>query len=103
MFRETHYRFEEGTCAADPSRLSAKARARLEFSLQILQSTMERPPNFSCHGLHEWAMLYDGAEVRHGETVPLRLPGRTSILLSVPVPCAAATLTPSVSLHPGPR
>ncbi len=74
MFRETHYRFEEGTCAADPSRLSAKARARLEFSLQILQSTMERPPNFSCHGLHEWAMLYDGAEVRHGETVPLRLP-----------------------------
>ena len=90
MFRQPHYRFEEGTCSVDPARLTPKARTRLKFSLQILQSTAKRPPNFACHGLHEWAMLYDGAEVRHGETVPLRLPRKEidAVVHSRPLSCS---------------
>ena len=40
----------------------------------LLRATQDRPPNFACHGLHEWAMVYRGAMVRHRESVPLRLP-----------------------------
>ena len=90
MFRQTHYLFRQGTCSVDPTQLAPKARTRLKFSLQILQSTTKRPPNFACHGLHEWAMLYDGAEVRHGETVPLRLPRKEidAVVHSRPLHCS---------------
>ena len=90
MFRQTHYRFKEGTCSVDPAQLGPKARTRLKFYLQILQSTNKRPPNFACHGLHEWAMLYEGAEVRHGETVPLRLPRKEidTLVHSRPLCCS---------------
>ena len=74
MFQERHYRFEGGACSVDPARLEGKSRERLQFTLCLLRATQSRPPNFACHGLHEWAMVYRGMMVRHEKTVPLRLP-----------------------------
>jgi hypothetical protein len=64
----------DGWISADPSRLKAKERERLKWISELLESTRDRPPNFACHGLHEWAMVYQGKDVRHEKTSPLRLP-----------------------------
>jgi hypothetical protein len=56
-------------------RLKAFPGSRREFvdwAIHFLNSTAERPPNFSCFGLHEWAMVYRQPAIRHQE-VPLRL------------------------------
>ena len=74
LFREKHYRFAEGGCWADRDLLTDKARERLQFTKRLLEATQARPPNFACYGLHEWAMVYRGEQVRHRETAPLRLP-----------------------------
>ena len=68
------YRLLDGILIADPALLADKERARLRWIRELLIATRDRPPIFSCHGLHEWAMVYRGAEVRHGGTTPLRLP-----------------------------
>ena len=47
-------------------------RAFVDWAIHFLRSTAERPPNFSCFGLHEWAMVYRQPAIRHQE-VPLRL------------------------------
>jgi hypothetical protein len=54
--------------------LSEKERERLRWISELLEATRDRLPNFACHGLHEWAMVYRGKEVRHEKTTPLRLP-----------------------------
>ena len=63
----------EGGVAADPTRLSASRREGLRWLANFLHATTERPPQFGCAGLHEWAMVYRVAEVRHAAW-PLRLP-----------------------------
>ena len=68
------YRVEDDRAFADPGLLSDKERARLRWMRELLVATRDRPPVFSCHGLHEWAMVYRGEEVRHARTTPLRLP-----------------------------
>ena len=50
-------------------------RSRLDtiaFVADLLRATARRPAQLNCFGLHEWAMVYRSAEVRHGG-VPLRL------------------------------
>ena len=44
----------------------------LEWCHHYLTSIAERPPSFSCFGLHEWAMVYMADVVRHSQ-VPLRV------------------------------
>ena len=41
--------------------------ARLSLAIRILEGTGTRPAQFSCFGMHEWAMVYrvDPAAVRH--------------------------------------
>ena len=73
-FSERHYSVADGFLFADPGRLSAKERERLKWISELLAATRDRAPNFACHGLHEWAMVYRGKEVRHEKTTPLRLP-----------------------------
>lgn len=73
-FPARHYRFEDGWAELAPRQLTAKEGDRYRFILTLLRATQNRPPNFACHGLHEWAMVYRGLEVRHQESVPLRLP-----------------------------
>lgn len=59
---------------ADPRQLTGKERERLRWIAELLTATRDRAPNFACHGLHEWAMVYRGKDVRHEQTTPLRLP-----------------------------
>jgi hypothetical protein len=73
-FPERYYSRGNGRISLDPERLGAKERQRLRWIADLLEATADRPPNFACHGLHEWAMVYRGEEVRHGKTTPLRLP-----------------------------
>ena len=84
------YRIEDGRVIADPSLLGEKDRARLRWMRELLVATRDRPPVFSCHGLHEWAMVYRGDEVRHAGTTPLRLPQAEvdALVESRPVRCS---------------
>jgi hypothetical protein len=68
------YSLADGFLFADPEKLATKERERLGWIRGLLVATRERAPNFACHGLHEWAMVYRGKEVRHEKTTPLRLP-----------------------------
>lgn len=61
---------------ADVARYLAERADALDFMVRLLRSSSlaRRAPNFSCFGLHEWAMVYrlaPGAQ-RH-EDLPLRL------------------------------
>ncbi|HWA25258.1 MAG TPA: 3-methyladenine DNA glycosylase [Lacunisphaera sp.] len=59
----------------DPSAFDPKRRDTLVWLAGLLRATAERPPQFACFGLHEWAMVYRQApdEIRHGRW-PLRFP-----------------------------
>ncbi len=73
-FTGRYHAVAEGYVFADPARLTIKERERLGWIRELLVATGGRPPNFACHGLHEWAMVYKGRAVRHEGTTPLRLP-----------------------------
>lgn len=73
----------------DPQKLDEKTRQRLAFVLDLLQQTQDRRPSFSCFGLHEWAMVYRGKEVRHEATTALRLSQQEidNVVESRPIVC----------------
>lgn len=73
LYQRTPYRHIGNLVYADPAELSPKARARLHWIRELLSQTHNRLPVFSCHGLHEWAMIYRGSDVRHKNSTPLRL------------------------------
>ncbi len=73
-FATRHYSSRDGLLFADPALLTTKERLRLQWILELLEATQDRAPNFACHGLHEWAMVYRGKDVRHDGIAPLRLP-----------------------------
>jgi hypothetical protein len=61
--------------AGPGQRLRAFPANRLPFvdwAINFLSTIADRAPNFSCFGLHEWAMVYREPAIRHQE-VPLRL------------------------------
>ncbi|MEP4079271.1 3-methyladenine DNA glycosylase [Haloferula sp.] len=72
-FQRSPYRRVSNTVFSDPAGLSAKERARLFWIQDLLTQTQNRAPVFSCHGLHEWAMVYRGKDIRHETSTPLRL------------------------------
>ena len=88
-FSAKHYRIDGEIVFADPSLMDHKSRARLEWTVDMLRQTESRKGNFSCLGLHEWAMVYRGQEVRHEKTTPLRLPQSEidAIVESRPLTC----------------
>ncbi|GIH78882.1 hypothetical protein Plo01_53110 [Planobispora longispora] len=58
----------------DTAALLDRRGATVEWIARLLSATAARPAHFGCFGLHEWAMVYRAAEVRHGAW-PLRLGG----------------------------
>jgi len=72
-FGAPHYVRRAGTIVQDASALRPKDRVRLRWIRDLLEATSRRPPNLGCFGMHEWAMVYGGEELRHREIVPLRL------------------------------
>lgn len=73
-FSKRDYSISNGKIFADSSLLQEKPRERLRWIYELLVATRDRVPNFACHGLHEWAMVYRGTEIRHEKITPLRLP-----------------------------
>lgn len=66
------YRRQGDTWIADASKASV---SRLSLALRIVTGTQSRPAQFSCFGMHEWAMVYrtDPQQVRHNRH-RLRMP-----------------------------
>jgi hypothetical protein len=67
-------------------------RSRLDtvgFVAGLLRATAERPAQFGCFGMHEWAMVYRTDAVRHNR-VPLRLgpAGTDAVVESMPLRCS---------------
>ncbi|MEV7013587.1 3-methyladenine DNA glycosylase [Streptosporangium sp. NPDC051022] len=56
----------------DTSALMDRRGPTVEWIARLLTATAARPAYLGCFGLHEWAMVYKTAEVRHG-TWPMRL------------------------------
>ena len=71
--------------------LPAHRRESVAWILNLLRLTAERPPQFACFGLHEWAMVYRQTpdEVRHNQW-PLRFPPEelARIVEAQPVRCS---------------
>jgi hypothetical protein len=66
-----------------------KEQNRLEWIVSLLQATQNHSPNFACHGLHEWAMVYRAEQIRHASIAPLRLPQEEidTLVESRPITC----------------
>ncbi len=73
FLRWPEYRETVDGVVLDPGALAAHRRASLAWMVNLLRITAERPPQFACYGLHEWAMVYRRTpeEVRHNQW-PLR-------------------------------
>jgi hypothetical protein len=73
-FNAPGYHAADGVILRDASVLSPQGRRRLDEVMHVLTATQDRPANFGCYGVHEWAMVFGGHDVRHADIAPLRLP-----------------------------
>lgn len=73
-FESPLYQLEGGTIRRHRDGLTVRDRERLASARDVLIATRTRPPNFGCFGVHEWAMVYGGDDVRHEGVAALRLP-----------------------------
>jgi hypothetical protein len=73
QFSSKYYREINGGVFLDPTLMPEKRIPRLRWIQKLLEATQGRTANFSCFGLHEWAMVYQEGDVRHRESAPLRL------------------------------
>jgi hypothetical protein len=89
-FSPRWYEHRNGRLWAEPGRMSAKETQRLKWLAGLLEATLNRPPNFACHGLHEWAMVYRGRTIRHEKNLPPRLPQQEvdALVESRPICCS---------------
>lgn len=85
-----HYKVSKNIVKLDPKTLSLKEIQRLKWIHNLLVLTQSRAGNYGCHGMHEWAMVYSGADIRHAESAPLRLSQRETdeIVESLPITCS---------------
>jgi hypothetical protein len=72
----------------DVPAVTTRRAASLRHLSKLLRATAERPPLFGCFGLHEWAMVYRSARLRHASW-PLRLsPSRIAeVVEAAPLRC----------------
>lgn len=73
-FHAPFYVTEHDVIRRDVNARTSDERAQHVQTLHVLSSAQARPANFGCYGMHEWAMVYGGHDVRHAEIAPLRLP-----------------------------
>lgn len=75
FLRWPEYHEVDGGVALNCAALEPRRRESVTWMLGLLRATAERPPQFACFGLHEWAMVYRQTpdEVRHNAW-PLRFP-----------------------------
>ena len=65
------YRETSDGVSLDTARFPAHRQSYLQWAIDYHEAILVREPSFHCFGLHEWAMVYRTAEVRHAN--PLRL------------------------------
>jgi len=84
------YRADNGLIRHDSSELRDKDLNRQRSVLDLLLTTQRQHANLGCYGVHEWAMVYGGHDVRHRETAPLRLAQKQvdAFVESRPVVCS---------------
>ena len=70
--KHREYHEAEGGVALNPAELGGDRATAARWILNLLEVTAERPPRYSCFGLHEWAMVYRLPEVRHPQ-LPRRM------------------------------
>ena len=89
-FGPPEYRVDAGVIRRDLSGLPDHRREQLEEAVGVLVATQSRPANFGCYGVHEWAMVYGGHDIRHDGVSPLRLPQHDvdAFVESRPVACS---------------
>lgn len=85
-----HYSVSENTVALNAETLSEKQIQRIKWIHNMLVLTQSRAGNYGCHGMHEWAMVYSGADIRHRESAPLRFSQEETdrIVESLPIACS---------------
>jgi hypothetical protein len=90
FLRWPEYHEVDGGVALNPAAFDASRRETLAWLAGLLRATAERPPQFACFGLHEWAMVYRlrPEELRHA-SLPLRFPPEETarITESLPIRC----------------
>ncbi len=84
------YRADGGVIRRDMRALPPATRERMGNVVRVLTATRGRPANFACFGLHEWAMVFRGHDVRHAGIAPLRLTQNQvdELVMSRPVVCS---------------
>ena len=89
-FCPPEYRAARGVIKRDRGALSRQGREQLNEVVNMLVATQSRPAHFGCYGVHEWAMIYRGHDVRHAGIAPLRLPQEEAdrFVESRPVACS---------------
>ena len=89
--RWPEYHERDGGVALNVSAFDPARRDTLTWLSNLLRVTAERPPQFACFGLHEWAMVYRQTpdELRHNAW-PLRFPADelARIVEANPVRCS---------------
>jgi hypothetical protein len=91
FLRWPEYHEVDGGVALNCAALEPRRRESVAWMLRLLRTTAERPPQFACFGLHEWAMVYRQTpdQVRHNAW-PLRFPPDelAAIVEAQPVRCS---------------
>ena len=73
--RSDFFAIRAGLLSHDTARLTQQARERAEWIAGLCDAILSRPRNLRCHGMHEWAMVYQQSleDVRH-QGWELRMP-----------------------------
>ncbi len=91
FLRWPEYRETPGGVVLDCAALPAHRREFVAWLRDLLGAMQTRPPFFSCHGLHEWAMVYRQTpdELRHHQCALRFAPDEIArIVESLPVCCS---------------
>ena len=49
----------------DPQYFPVGRIVGLDWTINLLEQTLNRKPQFNCFGLHEWCMIYEKQDIRH--------------------------------------
>ena len=72
----------------DPLSFPPDRMPGLEWTINLLEKTLARKPQFNCFGLHEWCMIYEQSDIRH-KHLPLRLTHQQTrkVVEQTPIQC----------------
>lgn len=81
---------DDGVARLDTEAFLADRGGAVRFHAKLLAAIADRPPVFSCFGLHEWAMVFREGAGEHRHTLPLRLgeAGTDAVVESHQITCS---------------